>query len=123
MPSSNRPYSRADRLGDEVKHILGELFITHVHLHGVGMLTITKVKMTKDLMIAKVYVSFLDKEKTAEDLIRQLKDQKGVIRYNLGNRINSKFVPDLRFYYDDTLAHAEHIETLIHKLKAENTDK
>ena len=122
METGNRPYTRADRLGDEVKHILGDLFITHVHLHGVGMLTITKVKMTRDLMIAKVYVSFLDKTKTPEELNKKLKTQKGVIRYNKGKKIKSKFVPDLRFYYDDTLAHAEHINSLLQKIKTDDPE-
>ncbi len=81
------------------------------------MLTVTNVKLSSDLRHAKVFVSFLDKKKTHEELIEELKNQKNVIRYNLGNRIKAKYVPDLKFYYDDTLAYAEHIDELIHKLK------
>lgn len=93
------------------------MFITHAHIHGVNILTITKVKLSSDLRHAKVFVSFLDKEMTPDGLIARLKSQKSVIRYNLGNQIKSKYVPEINFYYDDTLAYAEHIDELIHKIK------
>ncbi len=104
-------------MADEVKHILGELFITDVHLHDVGMLTVTRVILSQDLKIAKVYVSFLGERKSPEELIRQLISQRKTIRYIMGKRIKSKYVPDLRFFYDDSLAQAEHIEELINKIK------
>ena len=50
------------------------------------------------------------------DILNALKDNKKGIRYLLGRELNTKFVPDLRFYYDDTLKKAEKIGTLLNKI-------
>ena len=80
-------------------------------------MSVTKVKLSSDFRFAKIFVSHLDKVVSPDELIEQLKSQKSVIRYNLGNRLKTRFVPEIKFYYDDTLAYAEHIDDLIHKLK------
>lgn len=80
-------------------------------------MTVTKVKLSSDLRFAKIFVSYLDKVISPDELIEQLISHKSVIRFNMGNRLKTRFVPDIKFYYDDTLAYAEHIDDLIHKLK------
>ena len=72
--------------------------------------------MTDDLKIAKIYISFLENKKTVDELIRVLKNKTKLIRYYVGLELNLKYIPELRFYYDDTMQYAEKINKLINTI-------
>ena len=72
--------------------------------------------MTDDLKIAKIYISFLENKKTVDELILVLKDKTKLIRYYVGMELNLKYIPELRFYNDDTMQYAEKINKLINKI-------
>ena len=86
-----------------------------------GFITITSVKMSPDLKIAKIYLSVLEKEKR-EYVLEKVKSHSGFIRSELASRIRIKFVPELKFFIDDTLDYVEKIEGLIKKIH-ENDNK
>jgi ribosome-binding factor A len=44
------------------------------------------------------------------------KSKQNQIRFHLGNKLTLKFIPQLRFYYDDSIEHAQHIDSLLQKL-------
>ena len=81
------------------------------------MLTVTKVSVTKDLKIASIYLSFLENKLPIPDVINIFKSKNNLIRFHLGNKLTLKFVPQLRFYHDDSIEHSQRIDTLIEKLK------
>jgi len=114
---SKKPYKRSERMSDEIRSILGGIFISEVQIKDSGLLTISKVEVTSDLRLAKIFVSLLSSKKPPEEIIDYLKYNRKVIRYHLGNKLNAKFVPDLRFYYDDSLKKAEKIGTLLNKIR------
>tara|TARA_B110000263_G_scaffold237646_1_gene238115 strand:- start:230 stop:604 length:375 start_codon:yes stop_codon:yes gene_type:complete len=120
---SKKPYKRSERMSDEIRSILGNIFIANIQIQDAGLLTVSKVEVTSDLRLAKVFISLLNSKKTSNEVIDYLKHRRKVIRYHLGNKLNAKFVPDLRFYYDDSLKKAEKIGTLLNKIrKNENLD-
>ncbi len=77
------------------------------------MLTVTKVNVTSDLSIARVYVSVFGKD--GSEVIRQLEIQSKEVRKILGLRIKNQLrhVPELRFFIDDSLDYIENIEKLL----------
>ena len=81
------------------------------------MITVTKVIVTKDLKIASIYLSFLENKLPTDEVLNIFKLKQNQIRYNLGNKLTLKFVPQLRFYYDDSIIYAQHINSLIDKVK------
>jgi ribosome-binding factor A len=120
---SKKPYKRSERMSDEIRSILGNIFITNIQIQDAGLLTVSKVEVTSDLRLAKVFISLLNSKKPSNEVIDYIKHRRKVIRYHLGNKLNAKFVPDLRFYYDDSLKKAEKIGTLLNKIrKNENLD-
>ena len=120
---SKRPYKRSERMSDEIRSILGNIFIANIQIQDAGLLTVSKVEVTSDLRLAKVFISLLNSKKPSNEVIDYLKHRRKVIRYHLGNKLNAKFVPDLRFYYDDSLKKAEKIGTLLNKIRNnENLD-
>ncbi len=78
-----------------------------------AMLTVTKVNITSDLSIAKVYVSIFGKE--AKETIGLLEMQGKEVRKQLGLRAKNQLrhIPEIRFYVDDSLDYIENIEKLL----------
>jgi ribosome-binding factor A len=80
------------------------------------MITVTAVRMTPDLGLAKVYLSIFPL-KAGEDFLTVIKEHVKMIRHELGNRIRFqlRIIPELMFYIDDSLDYYEKIEKLLHK--------
>ena len=81
-----------------------------------GLLTVTKVALTDDLKIAKVYLSFFENKKPIVDILGILVSKHKLIRRHMGSQLTLKYIPQLRFYYDDSIEHAQRINDLIGKI-------
>ena len=81
-----------------------------------GLLTVTKVTVKDDLKLAKVYISFLENKKPVEDVLEILESKKNLIRRYVGLKLTLKYIPQLKFYYDDSIEHAQRIDDLIQKI-------
>ena len=81
-----------------------------------AMITVSGVKITPDLALAKVYVSIFPSSK-AEVVMQQLEDETPYLRGELGRRVAKqlRIVPELNFYLDDSLDYVEHIDELLKK--------
>ena len=74
------------------------------------------MKVTNDLKIAKIYISFLENKKRVDKLMQNLIDKKKLIRHYIGLEMELKYIPELRFYHDNTMEYAEKIDKLINKI-------
>ena len=116
---NTRPYSRTERFGHELQKLMGDLISRELNTSSVGFVTITDVKMTNDLKIAKIYVSTIKSGKSAESVVEFFSTHTKYLRGLLGNQLTSKSVPELRFYYDNSEEEAEKIEMLFTKIHSE----
>ncbi len=116
MPYSHKPYKRTDRLADEIKQVLAEILIKQVQITEADMLTVLKVSLSPDLMTANVYFSYLNDQKTPDEILNILKKKVKTIRYLMGKEIVVKNLPQIRFHYDDSMEKAEKIEQILYKL-------
>jgi len=111
---------------DKVEHLIKEevslIFLHKLSNMDLGFITITNVRVSPDLKIAKVYLSVLEKEKRAL-VLDKIEDKKGYIRTELAHRIRIKFIPELKFFLDDTLDYVEKIEGLIKKIHENDDNK
>ena len=112
---------RIDKLEHLVKEEVSMIFLYKLHGPEFGLLTVTKVKMSPDLKIAKIYISVFEKEKR-DTVLEKIREKTGFIRTELAHRIRIKFIPELKFFLDDTLDYVEKIEGLIKKIH-ENDNK
>ncbi|NNF01596.1 MAG: 30S ribosome-binding factor RbfA [Bacteroidia bacterium] len=87
------------------------------HYFGKTFVTLTKVRVTPDLGVAKVYLSVF-KNAEAATLLEEINFQSREIRNKLGKRIRhqARHIPELHFYLDDTLDYAEKIDKLMNDL-------
>lgn len=81
-----------------------------------AMLTVSGVKITPDLALAKVYVSVFPSAK-AGPVMHKLEEENSRLRGELGRRVAKQLrvVPELAFYLDDSLDYVEHIDELLKK--------
>lgn len=84
------------------------------------LVTITKVRVTPDLAIARVFLSFFNTENN-NLAINTVKAHASEIRYKLGAKIKSqtRIVPQLEFFLDDTSAYVERMDKIFDKISQE----
>ena len=103
-----------------MRHILGNLFISEVFIPEAGLLTVTNVAITDDLKLAKIYLSFLENKKPIKDILKILKSKQNIIRHQMGLKLTLKYIPQLQFYYDDAIEHAQRINNIIQKIRKDD---
>ena len=114
----NKPAStRQLKVARELQRDLAEIIRSKgMAAFGGAMVTVSEVRVSPDLSLAKVFVSIFpsDKQQTAMAL---LEENKKAIRGELGHKVASqlRIVPDIDFFLDTTLDYAEHIEELLRK--------
>ena len=108
--------------------VLQEEFATIFQREGAAYLpntlvTITKVRVSPDLAVAKVYLSFLNTNNTTLS-VAEVNSHAGEIRYKLGARIRhqASVVPTLTFFVDDTNQYVEHMDKIFDKISRERKD-
>jgi ribosome-binding factor A len=106
---------RIDKVESLIKEEISLIFLNRLRNTDIGFVTITNVKMSPDLRIAKVYISVLDRS-NRESVLEKINSSNGYIRSELAHRIKIKFTPELKFFIDDTLDYVEKIEGLIKKI-------
>lgn len=84
-----------------------------------GFITLTDVKMSKNLKVAQVFYSILGTQDDKAGTARALDRAKGFMRRILAEKITIKRMPDLSFTYDPTPEHADKIERLLNKIEQE----
>jgi|TARA_B110000438_G_C15356161_1_gene454296 ribosome-binding factor A len=103
------------RVGEMIKQSLGMIFVKNeakVPNLETNSITVTEVKMSQDLKIAKAYVLPLGGI-NAEEKIKKLKENSFLIRKALSKKIIMKFLPKILFAKDESFEYAEKIENLI----------
>ena len=111
---------RTQKVAEEIKHKLNMAMSKDLSELNLGLVTISKVIISPDLRIAKVYISILGNKEPAEKCLEKLNLRKKHIRFLLGKNLKLRHIPELNFFYDDTMEYAEHINKLLNKLKSEN---
>jgi len=113
---------RQQRFAGIIQQDLAEIFLREgsAWLPGV-MITVTRVRVTSDLGIARIYLSFLN-AKNPNEALELIRTRASEIRYKLGTRIKNqtKNIPQLEFYIDDSNEYLEHIDKLFDDISKEN---
>ena len=113
MPAQH-PFGRAERLAHQVQKEIASLLLTgRVHDPAVRDLTVTNVRLSKDLRYADVYVQLGRDSGDAADAIEGLTRAAGYLRRELRPRLNCRVIPQLRFHADKTLDTLERMSSLL----------
>lgn len=108
---------RVERLGELLKRDLGEIIQREFQPDGT-FVTVTQVRVTPDLSIAKVYLSVFAPDRDNEVVFEYIDEKVPQIRHKLAGRIRNQVrkIPELHFYADDTADYVNKMEGLFKKV-------
>jgi ribosome-binding factor A len=113
-----RPYSRSARVGGLIKQEMAALLRKEINDPSLVHVTITAVKVSVDLRNAKIYFATpAGKEGLSQAALEGFERARGFIKRELAQRLGLRYMPDLQFYYDDTIDRGARIEELIRMVK------
>ncbi|HEX4214000.1 MAG TPA: 30S ribosome-binding factor RbfA [Candidatus Dormibacteraeota bacterium] len=108
---------RTDQVGAQVREEIMEIIRRHLKDPRIGFVSITHVHMSADLRTARIGVSVLGDEAEQERSLAGLRSATGVIRHELGRRLqNLRFSPKLLFELDLTIAYSVHISQRLREI-------
>jgi len=113
---------RTDRVARMLQREMAEILSKEYADQLKPMVTVTGVRVTNDLSVAYVHVSVLgDNLDQKQSVIARLKDLSVQVRTSLAKRTRHqlKAVPEIRFFLDETLAEAAHLEELFDRIRGE----
>ncbi len=111
------PYNRTDRVGQQIRVILGQITLKHIDLSHLGFITFTGVNVSPDLRSAKVFYSVLDPKYPKDELQAAMNDLRKAFRKYIGQELKIKNIPKLKFYLDESQEYSEKVDKLLKDLK------
>jgi ribosome-binding factor A len=112
-------HRRVERLNAQLKRELSALIRTRLGDPRVASITVTDVRVTSDLSLARVFVRTLGSS-DHEEALQGLAAAAPYLRRMLGAELQIRRVPELRFEFDETLDHALRIEQLLGEVRPED---
>ncbi len=113
---------RMERLNESVKELLSELLMGRIKDPRIGFVTITSVKISPDLLTAKVFFSVMGGKEERLESRKGLESARNFMRKTVSKELKLHHVPEFRFIYDDSLDKAIAIEEALKEIKEQKKD-
>jgi ribosome-binding factor A len=110
---------RAEKVGSLIKEEISLIIQRNLSELSKAFITVTDVRMSPDLRIAKVYISIFGSPDVKESTLKMIEANKKEIRSLIGARVRLKFTPEIHFHLDETLDRVETINNLIKQIHNE----
>ena len=119
----NQNSNRMDKINEELKREISHIITFDVKdPHLTGLISVTKVKTSPDLKMARVYISIIN-EKNRKESLRILKKSSGYIRSEVAKKLNLRYTPELIFEFDETIEYGARIDELLKNvMKKDNNE-
>jgi len=115
---------RPDRVGEQIRDELSALLSRGaVHDPGIGFITLTRVKVSPDLQVARVFYTSLGDDKARKETAKALARATPFLRRQIGAVLTLRRVPELEFRFDESIAHLDRIEQILRDLHEEEAQR
>jgi ribosome-binding factor A len=115
---------RPDRVGDQIRQQISELLSRGaVHDPGIGFITLTRVKVSADLQVARVYYTSMGDPKARRETEKALARATPFFRRQVGSRLQLRRVPEIEFRFDESIGHQDRIEQILRDLHEEEAQR
>ncbi len=106
--------TRQNKISRLLQKELSEIFLLQTKAMPGVLVSVSAVRISLDMSIARVYLSVFPSEK-AEEIVKNVNDNMKTIRYELGTRVRHqlRIIPELKFFVDDSLDYIEKIDSLL----------
>ncbi len=109
----NKPYDRIERVNNQIHDILAGILNKNIDLNYLGFITFTKIDVSRDLRLAKVFYSVINPTMPLGKINIEINKHRKPFKKYMSPELSMKHTPDLKFYYDDTYEYTEHISTIM----------
>lgn len=121
-----KEYSRTLRIAEEIKRDIAALIQGELQDPRIGMVTVSRVEISRDMVHAKIFITLLDAEMSEGHDLRNsllgLNHAAGFLRRALAKRLRLRIVPQLRFVHDESVVRAARLTALIDAAVAADRD-
>jgi ribosome-binding factor A len=115
---------RPDRVGEQIRDELSSLLSRGaVHDPGIGFITLTRVQVSPDLQLARVFYTSLGDPKARRETEKALTRATPFLRRQVGSALRLRRVPELEFRFDESIAHQDRIEQILRDLHEEDAQR
>ena len=106
--------TRQNKISRLLQKELSEIFLLQTKAMPGVLVSVSAVRISPDMSIARVYLSVFPSEK-AEEIVKNVNDNMKTIRYELGTRVRHqlRIIPELKFFVDDSLDYIGKIDSLL----------
>ena len=106
--------TRQNKISRLLQKELSEIFLLQTKAMPGVLVSVSAVRISPDMSIARVYLSVFPSEK-AEEIVKNVNDNMKTIRYELGTRVRHqlRIIQELKFFVDDSLDYIEKIDSLL----------
>jgi ribosome-binding factor A len=106
--------TRQSKIARLIQKELSEIFLLQAKSMNGVLVSVTSVRVSPDLSIARVYISVFPSER-GNEIVKNLNGNMKSIRFDLGNRLRHqlRIIPELKFFIDDSLDYLERIDELL----------
>jgi ribosome-binding factor A len=115
--------SRPARVGEELRQALAELLAREVHDPGIGFVTITHVKVSSDLLVARVSYTLMGDAGARKETEKALGRATPFLRRAIAQRLQLRRVPELHFHFDESVENQARIERILIDLAEEREER
>jgi ribosome-binding factor A len=115
-----KPFARSDRVGGQIQKVLSEILLKKVKDPRLENASITDVKMSRDLRIARIYFVTSGNKKNIEEALEGFKSALGYVKRTVARQLGLRYMPDLKFFYDESFDYGSHIDKVLKAVKADN---
>ena len=108
--------TRQNKISRLIQKELSEIFLLQTKSMNGVLVSVSAVRISPDMSIARVYLSVFPSERSQE-IVKNINDNMKSIRYELGTRVRHqlRIIPELKFFVDDSFDYAERIDELLKK--------
>jgi ribosome-binding factor A len=114
---------RVERVAEQIREEVSQILSTEVADPGVGLVTVTRVKVTADLSLARIYWTTMGDAAQRKQTAKALARAAGFVRHLLSERLTLRRSPEVQFLFDRSIAAQDRVEQILYELKQEQATR
>lgn len=115
-----KAFARSDRVSGLIQQVLSEILQKGINDPRLKMTTITNVKMSRDLRVARIYFAISGGQQSVEEVVRGFESARGFVKRSLAGKLGLRYMPELKFFYDDSFDYGAHINKILKSIETDN---
>ena len=108
-----KPFPRSERVSGHIQKVLSDILQKNVKDPRLEMIVITGVKMSRDLRMARIYYTTSSGGKNTAEVTEGFKSALGYVKRQLSRELGLRYMPDLKFLYDESFDYGSHIDKIL----------